>query len=199
MEVKQLNKLLANPALLDKATLDELKILVEKYPFFQAAWLLYLKNLKQIKSSEFESVLKKAAIRMPDRKLLFKFLNTNFYNKQNKIEKESTISVGYKLEDEVENQPGDSLIDKFLSAKPGVIRQSNENERAESSPHLKDVEAKSIGESDEIITETLAILYFQQKNYERALDAYNKLSLKYPEKSVYFATRIEEIEKLKNI
>ena len=49
-----------------------------------------------------------------------------------------------------------------------------------------------------VITETLASIYFQQKNFDKALDAYKKLSLKYPEKSVYFAGRIEEIELLKN-
>ena len=55
--------------------------------------------------------------------------------------------------------------------------------------------SKSLSESDELITETLGNIYFQQKKYDKALDAFKKLSLKYPEKSVYFAARIEEIEK----
>jgi len=199
MEAKQLNRLLENPVLLDETTVDGLKALVEKYPFFQAAWMLYLKNLKQIKYTEFEGVLKKVAICIPDRKILFKFLNTNFHKKQIKIEIGSVISTGYKLEDGVENQSGDSLIDKFLSAKPGAIRQNNKDSKTVLSSDLKEVMEKSVVENDEIITETLAILYFQQKHYGKALDAYSKLSLKYPEKSVYFATRIEEIEQIKNI
>ena len=61
----------------------------------------------------------------------------------------------------------------------------------------KDVSSRSVAENDELITETLAAIYYQQKNYEKAQEAYQKLSLKYPEKSVYFASRIKEIEVLK--
>jgi len=53
----------------------------------------------------------------------------------------------------------------------------------------------SVAEPDEMVTETLAMIYFQQKKYDKALEAFQKLSLKYPEKSAYFASRIEEIEK----
>ena len=49
------------------------------------------------------------------------------------------------------------------------------------------------------ITETLANIYLEQKKYDKALEAFKKLGLKYPEKNSYFATRIEEILKLKNI
>ena len=62
----------------------------------------------------------------------------------------------------------------------------------------KKVAEKSVQENEEIITETLANIYLQQKNYKKALDAFEKLSLKYPEKSVYFASRIKEIEEIKN-
>lgn len=58
---------------------------------------------------------------------------------------------------------------------------------------------KSVTENDELITETLAHIYFLQGNYQKALNAYKKLSLKYPEKSIYFATQIKEIEKIKKI
>jgi hypothetical protein len=199
MKADRLNILITNPGLLNAETVDELKEVVEKYPFFEVAWLLYLKNLKQIKSAEYNLVLKKVAVRVSDRKMLYKFLNTDFRKKHVKTKSDNPVSAMYKLEDENELLTGESLIDKFLLAKPRVIRQPSEEQQHNTATNLKEMAEKSTVENDEIITETLAILYFEQKNFEKAMDAYNKLSLKYPEKSVYFATRIEEIEKLKNI
>jgi len=46
------------------------------------------------------------------------------------------------------------------------------------------------------MTETLAHVYLEQKKYEKAITAFHILSLKYPEKSSFFANQIEEIEKL---
>ncbi len=199
MQTEQFNKLLTNPVLLNNETINDLKSLVEEHPSFQIAWLLYLKNLKQIKSPDFNVFLKKVAVLITDRKLLYKFLNTNFHKQHHNLELESSVSPSYKLDGKIENLQGDSLIDKFLSAKPGVIRQNSNDSKSRSTPHIKEIEENSTTENEEIVTETLATIYFQQKNYEKALETYKKLSLKYPEKSVYFATRIEEIEKIKNI
>lgn len=85
------------------------------------------------------------------------------------------------------------LIKSFILDEPGVIR-------ADKKTSLKgDASLSSIKEHDGFITDTLAKIYVKQGLLAKAIYAYEKLSLKYPEKSVYFATRIKEIEKLKNI
>lgn len=57
----------------------------------------------------------------------------------------------------------------------------------------------SVIESDDLVTETLAKVYVAQGKFERAIQAYQKLQLKFPEKRVYFAGRIKAVEeKLKS-
>lgn len=81
------------------------------------------------------------------------------------------------------------LIDKFISSKPKI------------SPAKKTVSVKNLTQdksfnSDELMTETLAKVYLEQKNYKKAIQAYRVLSLKYPEKNSFFADRISDIEKI---
>lgn len=49
-----------------------------------------------------------------------------------------------------------------------------------------------------IATETLAKIYADQKKYSKAIETYKSLSLKYPEKSSFFADQINELEKKKS-
>ena len=53
-------------------------------------------------------------------------------------------------------------------------------------------------ENDDFVTETLASIYAQQGYYKKASHIFEKLSLKYPEKSTYFAAQIEKIKNLMN-
>ncbi|KAF0238950.1 MAG: hypothetical protein FD181_673 [Prolixibacteraceae bacterium] len=198
MENDKLNNLFANPGLFCNETVIELKLLTEKYPWFQLGWMLYLKNLKEMKSPDYHLVLKKVAVMVPDRKLLYNYLNSETRAKADKTDDESILQQFGETGDETENGKGNPLIDKFLQTDTGSARRIPEGGNVAENENRLNIAEKSATENHELITETLASIYFQQKNYGKAKESYQKLSLKYPEKSIYFAARIEEIEKLRN-
>ena len=83
------------------------------------------------------------------------------------------------------------LIDQFIQGgQSRLIRPKEEKELSE------DLSIRSLREDDNILTETLASIFVQQKYYLKAIHAFEKLSLKYPEKSIYFASQIEKIKEL---
>ncbi len=201
MQKEKFYTLLENPGKLNQETLAELIKLTEKFPWFQTARLLYLKNLHDTGNPDFNAELKKAAPLIADRKQLYRILNPeakkNYANSG--FEHRLNVPSEYIMEGLDENIPGNNLIDKFLSGQPGSVKREKTPQSDLPENFDNEIIEKSVSENDELITETLAMLYFEQKKYDKALEAFQKLSLKYPEKSVYFASRIEEIEKLKNI
>jgi hypothetical protein len=100
-------------------------------------------------------------------------------------------------QDDIKINPIDNkfdLIDSFLAKQRKIIPDKNliNNE---------DLSEQSWVNSNELMTETLAKVFIKQKKYVKALEAYQILGLKYPEKNSFFADRIEEIkdlQKLKN-
>jgi tetratricopeptide (TPR) repeat protein len=198
MHTETFYNLLNNQHLLNSDSEAELKLVTEKYPWFNLGWMLYLKNLKLNESPDYPLVLRKVAVRVPDRKLLYNFLNAEIQKKAEKPDSENVLNSLDEYDETAEISAGNPLIDNFLNSNHASIRRTQgEEENTETGNRIEIIE-KSDAENEELITETLAGIYFQQKNYEKALSAFKKLSLKYPEKSIYFATQIEEIEKLKN-
>jgi hypothetical protein len=74
MDAAELYHLMGDVSLLNKDTLSGLKQLVEDYPYFQTARMLYLKNLAMLNDVQFGVELKKTAIYIPDRKMLYMFI-----------------------------------------------------------------------------------------------------------------------------
>ena len=83
----------------------------------------------------------------------------------------------------------DPIIERFIREEP-QIKPPNPDKLT-----LKNMAKHSAEDVQEIVTETLAKIYADQGHYNKAIEAYQKLSLKYPEKSSYFADRISELEK----
>ena len=81
------------------------------------------------------------------------------------------------------------LIDRFIQAEPVMPKIT-----ASPAGDIKDLSQENKFDKEELFSETLAKIYVKQQLYEKAIATYIKLSLKYPEKSVYFANRIEKIK-----
>jgi len=110
--------------------------------------------------------------------------------------------VGYELLElgEIENNNGDEngssssltnvdLIEQFIKTnprlKPPLVVPAEQ----------EDISLRSLTEPEDLITEPLAKIYLSQGLTDKAISTYEKLSLKYPEKSSYFAGQIQEIKK----
>lgn len=83
------------------------------------------------------------------------------------------------------------LINSFLNKNANIIHPTNDS--VEFTP--SNLARLSIVDDENFVTETLANVYETQGNFQKALNAFNKLMLKYPEKKTYFAARIKKIEK----
>ncbi len=81
------------------------------------------------------------------------------------------------------------LIDKFISASPRI-----EPKREKTDLPVEDISQQYAEPKGGFVTETLARIYLNQGYYSKAIDIYEKLCLKFPEKSGYFATQIEKIK-----
>lgn len=89
--------------------------------------------------------------------------------------------------------PSTDLIEKFLRDAPRMPRPKKEFYNPVNQA------ARSIEENEDFYTETYAYICLKQGNAAKAIKIYEKLSLKFPEKSSYFAGLIEKIKKEQNI
>jgi hypothetical protein len=125
----------------------------------------------------------------------FEFISDNEENLGEETIEQSKLQIEDKLisdeQTDVLNgkESNEMLIDRFIQSNPKIVPTEQPLENI-------DISAESVKEHESFFTDTLAKIYIKQGNYTKAILAYEKLSLKYPEKSAYFAGQISEIKKL---
>ena len=204
-------KILQEPNNLSEKEVSFLNEINSEFPYFQTSKAIFLKFLSENEDIKFKKFLRSTAAYTKDRSVLFEFVkksqNQNekvYFNKNEitnvKIEKtsakediieENSFIEWLKLSNlrPIDRSNETEIIDKFISKEPKLKAELNEKES-------NNDKADNLSNHEGYMTETLAKLYFNQKNYEKAVQSYKILILKFPEKNSYFADQIKKIKKL---
>ncbi len=310
MNLNDFTYLLHHPEQMDNTLTNDIEAIIKAFPYFQSARAIYLKNLKNENSFNYNKALKVTAAYTTDRSILFDFITTqqfsqntvSEYIKQN-LEYIKTLDVTdvddlsvskntivdndleqhiqdiepslnpdlFKQKEQHNEQQNTDLLNvdpngiehleevieveqdsknehsfsewlKMTRFNPLAIKPTDSNDKEDNlqdnpqenqdelpssentpsnteklnkfeiinqfiannpkiPPIKQDGKTHNIAKAQmlkpkSLMTETLATIYVKQKNYAKAIQAYEFLSLKYPEKSSFFADRIQEIKEL---
>lgn len=131
-------------------------------------WLHFLKKNNGGKLSDMDAISQKT-------------------NLEEELKTEAPLSSDKKQKKEHQKE----LIDKIIEKNPSAIKLNKDAKFFVAEQKAKE----SLLENEHLVTETLAKIYALQGNTGKAIRAYQILSLKYPNKSVYFASLIENLKK----
>jgi hypothetical protein len=292
MTQENFTQYLLNTDALDANSLLEIKELVNTYPYFQTAYILYLLNLQKLNHTDYNKQLSFASAHLSNRKLLKqkteellkkekttgktslelkkeeseiikeinviaestvsdvsstlqdnnttqsekiidintpqsteiqeisitnqqvdylieedKKIDEKIDNETNNLNQNKDLSINLLASEVADNldatsditttesdiQPNkEEIIDKFIKGKPKInALQSNKD-------YSLDIDKNSLAENDDFVSETLALVYEKQGYYTKAIKIYQKLILEFPEKSSFFASRIEKLKNTSN-
>lgn len=185
----------------DKKALRLLERGLRKFPYSQPLWLMYAKVLKKLDKPGFEEAVNKAAACAPDQRVFRAFIADKQRlpapaEKAEAADEEAREADPAQADHSsvTDQQAGvrtkkrnhQAIIDRFLEKEPRISAPRDDIPAGELAP-------ESLSEPDDLVSETLAEVFVKQGKIGRAIEIFEKLSLKFPEKSSYFAKKIESL------
>ena len=193
---------MVNPIDIHKLTLEELSGVIALYPWYGGARMEFCRRMSGVGALS-ESQIAETALHLGERKVLSALLRAGrtvdctdkdarrivdaFIPGQTPQPKRRVYVVGgdYFSQDQYESARSES--DGIFSRFAAKAREEGYAEGPEDG-----------APEGRFCTETLAQIYVEQGYPQEAIEIYSRLSLRYPEKSVYFAALIDEINKKDN-
>ena len=174
------------------------KKIIKEYPYFMAARVLELDILKTTNQKGYKYALRACALQTTQRNVLYQHLENLAQSVENDqqqitVPNENNLHSFLQWLELIDDKTTDRTpskfdwIDDFVAQNAKIIP-------AKRTASIKDLSKENPLSKNEIMTETLAHLYWKQKKYDEAKKAFKILSLKYPEKSSLFADHIKQIK-----
>ncbi|MDR2026839.1 MAG: tetratricopeptide repeat protein [Prevotellaceae bacterium] len=203
MDFQLLDKYLNLDIGIENGDISELEALVAKKPWFTAARALLLKGYHNENRQNYSEACKLTALYFPGRKRLYSFLKTQNTKKANTgdITKTPVSNRNSFMSFSSEYFSADDFLDEFPNNSSSekddlIINFIKESPKITPGREivLPDLDLENTFEDSDIVSETLAEIYLAQGLYDKSMECYNKLILLNPEKSIYFARKINEIK-----
>jgi hypothetical protein len=181
----------------EKALLTVKKI-IKEYPYFMAARVLELDILKTTNQKGYKHALRACALRTTQRNILYQHLENLAQSVENDqqqitVPNENNLHSFLQWLELIDDKTSDRTPSKFDWIDDFLAQNAKINP-TKNTATIKDLSKENPLSKNEIMTETLAHLYWKQKKYDEAKKAFKILSLKYPEKSSLFADHIKQIK-----
>lgn len=194
---------MVNPTNIHDISLEELSGVISVYPWFAGARIELCRRMAD-EGALSESQIAETALHLCDRKVVTPLLRRG--REVDLSDKDARRIVERFIQEPAADTPAPRVVvvggDYFSQDQYEDARKEGDNIFAQFAAKAREegyVEMPAEPDSEEpFCTETLAGIYLEQGYTQEAIDIYSQLSLRYPEKSVYFAALIDEINKKEN-
>ena len=186
-EIQQKSKLNAEEVLENEIAKQVVSAIVEKQMFnLSDTQLLFKQNKEPETFTDWLRLIQKSNKQLSAENILE--VNTeNNTDIKTRLEKGKIITQESALNKKLKNL---ALIDKIIENSPGQIKIKDDQKFYSPEHNAKE----SLLENEHLVSETLAKIYALQGSVNKAVRAYEILSLKFPQKSAYFASLIQKLK-----